>query len=99
MAISFKSVWNGVKAVIRNLPVVRQEIVSAVTAGVTMVGVFEVTFPQISTPHLAFFATLTSILVGIAAFLSNNKVVSDLQSFSDQPVWKAKLKLLAGKKC
>lgn len=95
--MNFKSIINGLKTAIRNLPVVRQEIVAAATAGVTMVGVFEVTFPQVSTAHLAFFSTATAILVGIASFLSNSKIVNELNDFSNQPVWKAKLKYLVGK--
>lgn len=96
--ITFKQVTEAVKTVIRNLPTVRKEIVAAATAGITMVGVFEVTFPQISTAHLAFLATATTVLTGAAAFLSNNTVVDSLNNFSNQPLWKAKLTyLLKGK--
>jgi hypothetical protein len=92
--MSFKGAWGVVKTVVRNLPVIRQEIVSAVTAAITLVGVFEVTFPQVSTPHLALFATITAALTGVASFLSNSRVVTDVNNFSDQPVWKAKLRYL-----
>jgi hypothetical protein len=89
--ISAKQVWDDVKTVIRNLPTVRKELVCAATAGVSMVAVFEVTFPAISTPHLAFLSSLVAALVGVASFLSNNKVVDGINEFANQPVWKAKL--------
>lgn len=84
-------VVKAVKNVMRNLPAIRQEIVSATVAGLSIVGVFEVTFPQISTPHLAFFSTATAVLTGVASFLSNNKVIDGINQFSNQPVWRAKL--------
>ena len=87
--ISTKQVWDGVKTFIRNLPTIRKEIVAAATAGVSMVAVFEVTFPAISTPHLALFSGLTAALVGAATFLSNNKVVDGINDFANLPAWKA----------
>lgn len=98
--ISAKQVWNGVKTVIRNLPTVRKELVSAATAGVGVVAVFEVTFPAISTPHLALLSSIVSLLVGVASFLSNNKVVDGINGFANQTMWKAakfRLRALGGK--
>lgn len=96
--MQLKDITNGIKAVFRNLPVVRQELAAAATAGISVVGIFEVTFPQVSTPHLALFATITAILTGVASFLSNSKIVADINTFSNQPIWKAKLVyLLRGK--
>lgn len=92
--ITFKQVTEAVKTFIRNLPTIRKEIVAAATAGATMVGTFEVTFPQVSTAHLAFFSTVTAVLTGAAVFLSNNRVVDELSDFSSRPVWKAKLTYL-----
>lgn len=92
--ISAKQVWDGVKAVIRNLPTIRQEIATAATSGVGMVAVFEVTFPAISTPHLAFFSGLVAALVGIASFLTNNKVVEGINDLAGKSLWKARLTYL-----
>lgn len=96
--VNVSSVWTAVKTVVRNLPVIRQEIVSALTAAITVIGLLEVTFPQISTAHLATFASITAALTGVATFLSNSKIVSEITAFSDQPVWKAKLSYLVGKR-
>lgn len=104
MNIPVGKVFTTVKTVIRNLPTIRKEIVSAVTAVITLIGVFEVTFPAISVAHLAFFSAVMAALTGVASFLSNNKVVADIDDFANQPVWKAvplrahaRLKCLAGK--
>lgn len=94
MSTPLKSAVSAVKTVVRNLPTIRKEIVAGATAGISMVAVFETTFPQISMAHLSFFSTLTAVLVGVCTFLSNNKVVDGINEFSNQPIWKAKLKYL-----
>jgi hypothetical protein len=92
-------VLSAVKVFVRNLPVVRKEIVAAATAGATVVGVLEVNFPNLATDHVALFAGIVSVLTGTATFLANNRVVDVINTFSDQPEWKAKLRLLMGRKC
>ena len=92
-------VLTAAKTFVRNLPVIRKELVAAATAGAAMVGVLEVNFPTMAVDHVALLATITTVLTGTATFLTNNKVVEAIDIFSDQPQWKTKLRLLAGKKC
>lgn len=88
------NVWNVVKTVARNLGIIRKEIVAAATAAGSVVGIFEVTFPSISAAHIALFASITAATTGIATFLSNSKVVADIDAFSQQPMWKSRLRYL-----
>jgi hypothetical protein len=92
--MSFKGFVDGAKAVVRNLPQIRKEIVAAATAAVSIIALFEVTFPSVSAAHLALFSGVTAALTAVASFLSNNRVVEEVNWVSGQPVWRAKLKYL-----
>lgn len=94
MGVKMSTVWAAVKRVARNLPTIRKELVASISAGLTMVGVFEVTFPNFSIAHLAALASLTAFLTGAMTFLTNNKVVTEIDQFSKQPVWKSRLRYL-----
>jgi len=77
------NVAKALRAAIHYLPTLRTELASAVTSAVTLVGVFEFTFPQISTAHLVGFSTLTATLTGVVAFLNNSKVVAEFDSLGN----------------
>jgi uncharacterized membrane protein YdcZ (DUF606 family) len=95
--VSVNQIWAGVKSVVRNLPTIRKELVSAAAAGVSLVAAFAVADPNLATTHLALFASVSAFFTGTVTFLSNNTVVDEVQQVSDLPVWKSRLKYLVGR--
>lgn len=78
---TLSTVVDRVKAFLTDLPSVRKEIVAALTAAATMVGVME-TVTHASGGSVAILATISGVITGAVTFLSNPEVIQVIQDIA-----------------